>query len=214
MKGLLSVLVLGSLVVGTQALAFGNATTFDYRPEVARLTRSLEMGGTIQEVQRALDSLLSTAIAHLRARGKNKEADDIALEWQQYRPQLARRNLGDHDPLFPWLRRTYQVLEILLGSRTMKQYRLTDLNTLNFALPVVLNPEGKGWDRTEYRKHFVPLAGITTYWSTFLGCRAVIEWSLLQRVCGPAASAAGWLMETTIAPTLSDKVYGHFAKGF
>lgn len=214
MKGLLSVLVLGTVAIGARAFAFGHATSYDYRPEVQRITRSFEAGGTVQEVQRAMDSLLSTAIAHLRARGKNKEADDIAREWLQFRPQLANRNLGDHDPLFPWLRKTYQILEILLGSRTMKQYRLTDLNILNFALPVVLNPAGKGWDRTEYRKHFVPLAGVTTYWSAYLGCRAIIEWELLQQICDPAATAAGWLMEKTIAPTLSDKIYGHFGKGF
>jgi hypothetical protein len=199
--------VLGFLFLVGATPSFAANPKYDPRPDVKRITEAIENGQLKEQALTAVDSLLITGGEELRARGESALADKLASEWQYYAWSW---DLGDHAPIWPWLRDTYEQLTKILGERTMKRLHLTDLHILNHALPVVINPRGRDWDRAEYRKHFVPLVAVISYWGTYLGCRYVIEWTFLRKVCNPAAGAARWWMETKVGPGLSDRVYRHY----
>jgi hypothetical protein len=200
-------LVLGLLILGVVSQT--HAADYDHRPDVERITRSIDMGGLTDEMQTAIDSLVTTGTEEMRARGAVIVADRIAGEWQRY---FRRWDLGDHAPLIPMLRNTYLQMEKVLGKARMKKLHLTDIHIINHALPVVLNPKGRDWDRVEYRKHFVPFAGVLTYWGIYLACRYFVDQSSLVKICKPAAGAGRWWMTTSLAPRLSDRVYRQFVR--
>jgi len=203
-------LITGLLVLGAVSFARAeSAPKYDPKPDVERIVRSVEQGGLAEEMQTAIESLLTAGVDEMRLRGHVAEADRITGEWQF----LARRwDLGDHAPLVPFLRDAYLKMEKVLGKGIMKRLFLTDLYIINQALPVVMHPASNQWDRAEYRKHFVPLLSVVTYWGTYFGCRLAIDWAWLSKVCSPAASLARWWMTTSIGPKLADRVYKRFVR--
>ncbi len=207
MKSILTLVVFG-LVAGTAQAA----TSYDYRNDAKKIERAIDQGDLAGQTEIALDNLIATGVRALRADGKNKEADRIELEWKLHFQNTfaATWDLGDHAPIFPWLEKVYKDLEKFLGEGMMRSWSLYDLHVLNLALPVVFNPMGKDWDRAEYRKHFVPLAGVITFWGVYYGCRYVIPWQMLARICSPAAGAARWWMESSAGFRLADRVYSQF----
>ena len=205
------------LFVGmTTTISPAKAADYDYRPDAKRITLSIDQGGLIEETQGAMDSLVAQGVAALRAQGQNQQADRIAREWKLHLHTWMQGgwDLGDHDPLLPWLRKTYLDMEKYLGAGLMAALYLTDIHILNHAIPIVFNPRGRDWDRAEYRKHFVPMAGVITYWGTFLGCRFATDWAFLQSICRPAANAAKWWMTSYAGASLSDRVYRQFVSTF
>ncbi len=203
-------LITGLLFLGS--VSFAQAETqpkYDPKPDVERIVRSVEDGGLAEEMQIAIESLLTKGADEMKVRGHVAEADLMSNDWQF----IARRwDIGDHKALVPFLRNAYVKMEKFLGKSAMRRLYLTDLNIINLALPVVMNPMSNQWDRAEYRKHFVPLLSVVTYWGTYFGCRALIEWTFLSKVCNPAAGLARWWMTTSIGPKLADRVYKSFVR--
>lgn len=204
---LLCFLLLGS---GLQA----HASSYDAGKDVDRVAHAIESGEVAEQAQTAIDSMILTGVEELRKEGRKAEATRIMKKWRVLRDRMLNRwALGDHRPLFLWLKRLYTSLESALGTRVMGYLHLTDIHILNHALPVVFNPHSRDWDRVEYRKHFVPLLGVLTYWTSYLGCRAAVDWAFLERICAPAARWARGYMMRSVGPRLSDGLYRRLGAG-
>jgi hypothetical protein len=168
----------------------------------------------------ALEVVVYEGIKNLRAVGEITLADQFQTEWDNEisgsidNPTpaggISALDIGDHDPLSPWLANFYQVLL----QKTMglaKAFQLAnDINTLNYALGVVLHPNGSwrantSYDRIEYRKHFIPFANLVTYYATLESCKHFLP--KVSMVCSYGADYLEKYMGRHIAPVLSDKVF-------
>jgi hypothetical protein len=208
-RWVLGLVALGMISVSAQA---ATEAGYDSRTEAERIATAIDQGGLGEETNNALNAIIKAAIRALHRKGQHQEAERIEREWKAQSAYWAAGawDLGDHAPLIPWLQKVYLRLEKVLGEALMRSLRLYDLHVLNHALPVVFNPSGRDWDRVEYRKHFVPLAGVVTYWGTYLGCQYVVKSPKWGRICDPAAGWARWWMEYSVGRGLSDRVYRQF----
>lgn len=175
-----------------------------------------------------LDKLVREGFEDLEAAGDTALAEQLAHEWNaNYVGQLeaialglpldTSKNLGDHPPLSMWVENYYK----LLAARTrgmIRQVRIIeDLHKMNFALAVVFHPKGSwqaeyvGKEWIEYRRHFIPMANIITYWGSYFGCRYVTvkvpELKQMKRYCKKIAGKLEWAMGQYVAPKLSDAVF-------
>lgn len=123
--------------------------------------------------------------------------------------------LGDHNPLFPWIETFLQKMAAKYGTIIYKLQIVINVQTLNFAIPVVFTPRGNwhlstGDNRIEYRKHFIPFANIVTYYTALYGCNYVVAHQgqpQLKKICKPAAEKLRFVMGRYIAPVVSDWIY-------
>ena len=72
---------------------------------------------------------------------------------------------------------------------------------------MAFDPRNSDWDKAEYAKHFVPLSGVTTYWSVQTACSIGTSGIGMLLVCQVASLAAEKVMVKKIAPKISDKIY-------
>jgi hypothetical protein len=131
--------------------------------------------------------------------------------------ELSNKDLGDHPPLFPWLNDYIAKLADKYGSSIVYALPIIkDIQTLNFAIPVVFSPRGGKWEvngvdsRIEYRKHFIPFANIITYYVTLYGCKYEIKkhgMEDLKKICSQAATKLEFYMGRYIAPVVSDWIF-------
>jgi hypothetical protein len=150
-------------------------------------------------------------------------ANELLAQWNQtsasfsnlLAARLANKDLGDHDPLFPWLNDFIGQLATKYGTLIYSLPIIQDIQMLNFAIPVVFNPQGN-WqmvgvdNRIEYRKHFIPFANLVTYYVTLYGCQYVLHQhgaDQLKKVCSKAADKLKFVMGRYIAPVVSDWIY-------
>jgi hypothetical protein len=171
-----------------------------------------------------LSILVPEGIQELRNAGDNAAADQFEQEWNTViLPSLNRTmnpmELGDHDPLSPWLAKFYQTLMTDTHGLIKSIRSISDINTANYALGVVLFPNGKwrtntDYDRIEYRKHFIPFADIATYWISLEACNYYTAKyaAPLKQVCSYAADKLDFYMGRYVAPVLSDEVF-HLTTG-
>lgn len=177
---------------------------------------------------RILDHVVREGFEDIKAAGDIDLARQLETEWNsQYSDELksmalglpvaVSKDLGDHPPLSMWLENYYQ----MLSARTrgvIRQIRLIDdIHKMNFALAVVFHPRGQwqlqyaGKEWIEYRRHFIPMANIVTYWGSYLGCRYITvkypDLKQMKRYCGKIATKLEWAMGQYIAPKLSDAVF-------
>ena len=158
----------------------------------------------------ALDAIISVAYTQLKQNGHSEEAALLKEQWnnQWYGYLLRVRDIGDHDPLSQWLADTYQKLEDILGKEICEFLHLDDINTVNFALPVVFSCT-IAFHKGDYQMHFVPLSGVVTYWGTVLSCW-VFTSGIGSFFCSPLGMLTERLMVRYIAPGLSDRIYDTF----
>ena len=152
----------------------------------------------------ALDVMIRTSVALLNREGFRADADRIEAEWNAHYVNLATLDLGDHSPLSRWLVDVYDRTESRVGIKLMEVFYLTDMKVMNFAPPVVFRPESV--DEPEYLKHFVPLASAVTYWGSYAGCSALLQFPVTL-ACGLVARVPRKLMEKEVAPRLGHETY-------
>lgn len=175
----------------------------------------LDNGLVSNVAKKGLDIMVAQGVERLRDAGEIDLADQYQREWTQQisvslSSHLSSFELGDFDPLSPWLDGFYNTLYkkthgIVKGIRVVH-----DIYKANFALAVVLKPNGKwrkntDYDRIEYRKHFIPFADIMTYWVTLEACNYYL--SKYDNFCGDAADLLEHYMGRWVAPRLSDSVF-------
>ncbi len=155
-----------------------------------------------KKTNQALDAIVKLAAYKLKRVGKKKEAEKLLKEWkEQYSLYLEMRDLGDHKPLSDWLAAQYQIWVFWLSLDVVKALRLSDINVINFAIPVVftcLDNVGE----SEYELHFVPLMGVTSFWVSFWTCVGM-TWGTGFIYCSPISMGVEYLTTSTVAPYLN-----------
>ena len=190
--------------ISFSAVAASSESESFFKTQRTQLTERLERRDLEALTLAALDALIGHAVDLLRAEGQATEAHELRRDWDEHKSALSSLELGDHAPLSPWLALRYDWLEQRLGSRLLESSGLSDLKIFNFAIPVAHDPGNPAWDRDEYRRHFVPYAGASTYWVAFGACSSS---SLPSSVCKPGAKVLRSLIQNSVAPEISDRVF-------
>ena len=171
-----------------------------------------------QVAHQGFEAAIKELAEELRNRQDMAMADELIQNWQQTESLFFTLNmddLGDHDPLFPWLENFFTKMTQKYGTIILTLPVVKDLRILNFAIPVVLHPKGK-WqstevdNRIEYRKHFIPFANIVTYYSSNFACNYFAKkygQNQLKRLCKMVSEKLEWVMGRYIAPAISDWIF-------
>ena len=186
----------------------------------------MDQGDLRSPVSEAVHNLVHEGFSVLREAGESRVADQYEREWNEHYNRVivpgdfvfdlaGKNDLGDHPPASAWLAKFYDTLMARTGGIIRSIRIINDINTLNYALPVVFAPRGT-WrtgvtnaDQIEYRKHFIPFSKIVTYWAAKKGCEyACAQYAPnLKFVCEPAATSLEWYMGRHVAWRISDKIY-------
>jgi hypothetical protein len=165
------------------------------------------------DIDASVDAMVRLGLSELRAKGFDSEANSLEIQYVlTYAGFLSNpfrySQIGDHAPWSEWLVGFYKILVSKLGQTLVNLLHLDDLNIFNYAVTVVFDPTNKAWDIDEYRAHYVPLAGVVSYWITYATCTAA-TWSAgaVFLVCTPVGMAAERVTVKRIAPRMSDRVY-------
>lgn len=183
--------------------------------------KNLETLGQLRaETDRTLDSIIQVATVNLRSEGYSDLANQIDHEWKsQWKGAIIseKYDIG-HIFLSKWLEQTYDKIEFALGVQTCKSLHLSDIKTINCAIPVIFNP--CHYDMTgvlesrkqDYRDHFshgavyYGLAPVLTWWGCTTTCWTFTA-GLGGFLCSIASSGAEWTMGYVISPSLSDGIF-------
>jgi hypothetical protein len=193
----------------SQAQHEGLQAAYDFNTSIVADFQSGVVAGAAQN---GLNVMVARGIAILREIGETKQADQFESEWNnQFSHYLISHELGDHDPLSPWLANYYNVLSAKTDGVIKGVQLIQDINTMNYALGVVLRPHGAwrtntDYDRIEYRKHFIPMADIITYWTSLELCKHYVK-GMGKQFCGKGATELETLMGRYVAPEVSDYVW-------
>jgi hypothetical protein len=193
------------------------------RHVIAEIRRADSLERVSEQTSAGLEALLMGACFQLRLHGYGEDCQAIKDAWQggmKRRYQWATidtEGLGDHRPLSLWLAIVYGILESRLGPNIMKMLHLDDINIFNFAVPVVRDPhESAAWClempntpcKVEYGEHFVPLAGVASYWISWALCTGA-TWGMgaVSFLCSPIADLTERIVCATVAPRLSNRIW-------
>jgi hypothetical protein len=196
----------------------------------AKFVWGFEAGGWRALSLKVLDLMVQEGMTNLQTVGEIDLSQQLQKEWQNvYGDALAATqsgesqggtfntlDLGDHAPLFQWLTNYVDVLNQKTRGIVGKLQLISDLMTLNYAIPVVFHPSGE-WkasttnkDWVEYRLHFIPFANIISYWGALEGCKYGVKRSgisILGQLCEPISGKIEHVMGRYIAPRMSDYVF-------
>jgi hypothetical protein len=180
---------------------------------------------TAKMVDKSLQNMVRLSAFTLRKKGYYDEARRIEQEYGQYYNHYTFnhaiglvQDIGDHPPMWEWLDKLEKDLRELLGDFVMQVTRLEDLRTFNYAIPIVLHPDGDIRSepptlitKLDYKQHFVPFAGALSYWTAWGVCTGA-TWGLgaVIFICSPIGMIAERVVETKIAPDLSDKIWERY----
>ncbi len=203
--GLLLIWVVSIAIPAPAAHGAGNDPAAAIQTEFRRVNQDLLEQRFAERTSQTMDALIRVATRALRDRGFEQDASILEIEWQGWAKRtVSILELGDHVPLSQWLSKAYLNLEEKLGPSLLRSLRLDDLNTLNFAIPVVFSPAS--WEKGEYRLHFVPYSAIISYWSAWLTCSWVSS-GLWGWSCGKVADVPRVVMTRWLGPKLSDQIH-------
>lgn len=177
---------------------------------------------TAKKIDKATENMVKLAVFHLKLKGYIEEAKEIEDEYlgryQNYTYLYAigaTQDIGDHPPMWEWLDKLEKDLREKLGDFVMQVTRLEDMRTFNYGIPVVLQPAGdERFDppvlisKLDYSQHFIPLSGALSYWVTWGACVGA-TWGAgaVTFICAPMGMIVERVVETKIAPPLSDKIW-------
>lgn len=203
-------------VVLSASLLSLNAFSADAQPGLQQaydthldVVNSIESGNVEAAVQAGLNAAVFTGFDNLRQAGEGTLADQLQSEWGQFQVL----DLGDHAPMSQWLANYYVTLFTKTKGIIGGVQLAADINTLNYALPVVTHPAGSWrartpYDRIEYRKHFIPFMNVTTYWTTFVACKEVAKkFGVNSQICGLGSDQLQHYVAHDLAPQMSDWVF-------
>lgn len=180
-----------------------------------KFQRDVESGGLRYKIDRSLDAIIKLAAYKLKRIGKKKEANQLLKEWhdQHEYSLIFMRGIGSHAPLSQWLSDKYLQWEFILGKDILHALRLSDIHTLNHAIPVVVSCIDDV-DLHEYSLHFVyddengyrGLGPVVTYWTTFIVCVGG-TWGSGFLFCAPIAMGTEFLSKQFVCPKLTEPLW-------
>jgi len=189
-----------------------------------------------QVAQEVTKTVVMASIGALRTQGDTALANRFEREWnEQHAKSLSNltlvteldalgitvKDLGDHRALSTWLSNFYEKLRTRMGAAAIHQGLLGDIWAVNHAIPVVIAPRSGLWrqdqrdagilldrDWVEYRKHFIPLVNVATYYAASFACkRYAVPAGFPQNQCAKAAGLLRHVMGRYISPKISDFVF-------
>lgn len=217
------------LVIALLIQSLSPLNAFPERRHRKAVEADFRSGDYVQIANRSdasLDALVKFALYKLKKHDREK-AFQFESEWEsKFQGTLTRyvdkrlagvRDLGDYKPLSDWLAVLYYTLVVIYGEQTVKFLHLDDINIFNYAVPVVfamhdILGQNVKISEDEYKKHFVPFAGVVTYWGIFIACEVVTYSAGWTLICTPAGMGGEYIMVKAVAPNLSPKVYPIFWK--
>lgn len=218
--------VLGIFMPAAVFASGSDVTSFDRASAIQRILNSQSQvinqmtSGDFQAVSdAAVAASVREGIQALRDQGYQEEANYWEQRFSGLFAELNTLGVGDHTPLFQALADFYNRLSGMLPPMILERLHLTDINTLNYTIPVVFQPSGDRrngdhWDKMEYRRHFVPFSGIASYWAAYGACLyASQQEPRIKQLCGQLANLARRIVEMRLAPRLSDYVYDQAMAG-
>ena len=180
---------------------------------------------TAKKVDKSAQNMIRLAGFMLRKKGFYEKASEIetiyANTYQNYTYMYALggvQDIGDHPPMWEWLDKLEKDLRNLLGDFIMRVTRLEDLRTFNYAIPIVMHPDGDTRTdpvtlitKLDYKQHFVPFAGALGYWTAWGVCTGA-TWGLgaVVFICSPIGMIAERVIEQRIAPDMADKIWERY----
>jgi hypothetical protein len=191
------------------------------------LNRSYDKGDWELTVRKQTDQTLQIIFRQidviLRHKGHNELADKLASEFTFYKDYLVNqyfgeKELGDHPPMSEWLEDVHNNIEDAIGAEWCKFWHLHDLEIINHAIPVVMDP--KKYDLKEYKDHFSGhhifrfqwehhgLAGVITYWLVNIACiYGTSGIGVISFACSAVAAGAEHVMDKKIAPPIAERIW-------
>lgn len=225
MKVLFTLLAATQLFVSTSARAQGELVVLQAAIDVRdQFVTALQKKDFTEMTHQSMESAVSILANDLRTTFKDQAmAAKLEKAWNNDEGNfylVGITDLGDHAPLLPQIEDVLKQLSEKYGTIVMTLPVVTDIRTLNFAIPVVFHPRGEWQDpsidnRIEYRKHFIPFANIVTYYGALLACNyfaARSEQPDLKKLCKPAAEKLQFAMGRYIAPPMSDWIFNQSNK--
>ena len=184
-----------------------------------KVLNSVDRHAMAARVDRSIDKMVSMSTYFLRREGYDADAARIEIEYgvrfKRYVSRLVagEKDIGDYAPLSDFLTRLSETLDQKLGSEIMELTHLEDVRVLNYTVPVVFHlntiPEG-AISPAEYKKHFIPLAGITAFWGVSIACDIGTLGSGYWVICSPAGVIAKFAVVEYIAPPAAPRWYNFF----
>jgi hypothetical protein len=220
-------IVIASLGLTTAAASSPDAVRHDEirRCKTEEVTTSRRVIHTTDDkamatrVDKAVEKMVAVGTYWLRREGYDTDADRIegeyGLRFKGYLSDLLsqKKDIGDYAPLSDFLTRLHTTLEDKLGREIMQFTHLEDIKTINYTIPVVFHldtiPPG-AISPAEYKKHFVPLAGVTAFWSVSIACDVGTWGTGYWIICTPAGIVAKYAVVEYIAPPSSPRWYNVF----
>jgi len=127
-----------------------NGARSGYDGTVASLIR----GELSAPLTRAVANMVAESVSILRQAGQNQLATKYETEWKQWYSQglrpgdfirgASKDDIGDHPPASEWLANLYNTLDQYSAGIIRSVRLINDINTLNYALPVVFTPTARG----------------------------------------------------------------------
>jgi hypothetical protein len=240
-NNLLAYLAVAVVSVGLSASAFAEAPKSSQYKQTLRAgiratfsayyeTRMELAGGILDKLaKRNLDVLISEGCDRLRTVGEFDLAAQLEQEWtQQVSGMMTTRlaaassdgigtlELGDFEPVSAWLDNFYNTLYYKTKGLVKGVRVIHDVYLMNYALAVILRPNGNwrlhtAYDRIEYRKHFIPFANTVTFWASVKACEYYLP--QVKKYCANGSSYLERFMGKHIAPHLSDSVFSIVTHG-
>jgi hypothetical protein len=184
-----------------------------------KVINSVDRHGMAARVDRSIDKMVSVSTYFLRREGYEADASRIEIEYgllfKRYVSRLVagEKDLGDYAPLSAFLTRLSETLDEKLGSEIMELTHLEDVRIVNYTVPVVFHlstiPAG-AISPAEYKKHFVPLTGVTAFWGVSIACDIGTVGTGYWFICSPAGVIAKFLVVEYIAPPAAPRWYNFF----
>lgn len=162
--------ILSCLVAATPNYALG-AERWNAIPTRNHVIERLEAGDNRTLAADALEAIFQRSAHLLMEKGRKDVADDLLKDWHGFYLGVVlfgpSKDMGDHKPLSQWLADAYAKIEGVLGPEVCDFFHLSDINIINFTIPVTFDPhEDATWCvehqeklpeascEPEYRRHF------------------------------------------------------------
>lgn len=198
------ILVLFLSLISGPAIASSNEIQADLErssnfAEARAFGRAVRDGKLEERTRKAIENIIKASTAELRKHKAKKLADRIEDE---YRTIYSSRALGDHQGV-QWLLKIHAEIEFVLGETICRALRTHDLWVLGMTIGVVFRCQDNV-DENEYKLHFVPLAGVISYWVSAGACTgATLGMGGVSFLCGFVGLGVEMLTTRFIAPPLS-----------
>lgn len=176
--------------------------------------------GVAERTDRTLRGIMFIAVKNLKRRGFTQEANELSREWKRHENTLQilvmkpNRDIGDFKPLSEFLAKAYDKLEEKLGLEICRALRLSDIKTLNYAIPVVFAPCKH--NELQFDLHlchdskYRGLLPVVAYWTTSITCSVATFGAGYFFVCSPIAMLVELGMDRVACPWLSPRLYEAF----